>query len=831
VRYAFAPCPPAASLELQRELGVGRVTADVLVRRGLADPAAATAFLELHGAQHDPMTLGDMADACAAVEQAISQGRRIVVHGDYDVDGICATAVATAVLAALGATVEPFLPSRFDEGYGVAVETVERLAAEECGLLVTVDCGITALEAAARAAELGLGLIVTDHHRPAETLPDCPVVAPRGRGTYPAELSGTGVAYKLAEALIARAEHDPAVLREQLDLVALATVADMVPLAGENRGLVRAGLDQLRRTARPGLVALMRTARVERTGADSAAIGFRLAPRLNAAGRLGHPREALELVTTRDENRARELADVLEARNRERQAVEAEILRQALAIADALPTERSTQRAIVLASAEWHVGVIGIVASRVAERLGKPAVLIAVEGEEGRGSGRSIPAYDLHGGLGACAEHLVTWGGHRAAAGLTIRADSIDEFTAAFEAHATAALADADLAPPSEVDAVVSLSEVSLDLADELARLEPHGLGNPAVRLLVPGVSAERVASLGQEGRHLRFTARSSTAGCRVVMWGGGRELRRIAESGRVDVTCRIERNDWNGTSSVQLVARSVTEVPELDPADGVCATPCDGTCSERRRGTRELVAPAAPAGRVHDDRNRGSYAELVRLAAAGESLLIVCADVSRRRAMLAGPLHPRRLGLDGAVLLSARCADTALGRRLELAGGRRMLGLTDYATLPFVAGVFPRVAALDPPVDAEARIALDRAGEVHLVWGAAELRVAARDLESRAPRALCGSVWRALADGPAGREELQDRVAAAGHPPVPEDLDWAADVLVEAGLVSAGGGVLTRVPPAGDVDLEPIPAYAERLASHRDLMATLLGEQPAVAV
>jgi single-stranded-DNA-specific exonuclease len=808
------------------------VTADVLVRRGFAEPDEARAFLELSGSQHDPLSLGDMTAACETIEAAIAAGRRIVVHGDYDVDGVCATAVATAVLRSLGADAEPFLPSRFDEGYGVAVETVERLAADGFGLLVTVDCGITALEAAERAAELELGLVVTDHHRPAERLPDCPVVAPRGRGDYPAELSGTGVAYKLAEALVARAGADPAVLREQLDLVALATVADMVPLVGENRGLVRAGLDQLRRTARPGLVALMGVSRVERTRIGAGQIGFRLAPRINAAGRLGHPREALELLTTSDDARARELANVLEARNRERQAVEAEILRQALEMADFLPPERRAMRAVVLSSAEWHVGVIGIVASRVAERLGKPAVLIAVEGDEGRGSGRSVPAFDLHAGLGASSEHLLAWGGHRAAAGLTVRTDAIEAFTAAFEAYATEALADADLAPPSDVDAVISLAEVSLDLADELERLEPHGLGNPAVRLLVPGVAAEGTASLGQEGRHLRFTARSSSGACRVVVWGGGSELRRIAESGRVDVACRVERNDWNGSSSVQLVARSVTEVPELAPAMGVCSTPCDASCPDRRRSVRTLDAlPPSPAI-VHDQRGRGSYAELVRLAAVGESLLIVCADVSRRRGMLAGPLHPRRLGLDGAVLLSERCSDDALSARLALAEGRRVLALTDYATLPAVAAAFPRVAVLDPPAGDVARRALGAAGEVHLVWGAAEQRVTARSLESRAPRALCGAVWKALGDGAADRDTLLDRLAAAGHPPPPEDVDWAADVLTEAGLVRGDGGRMTRIPPTGDVDLETVPAYASRLAEHRAAQAALgAGPPPVVPV
>ncbi|MDX6378098.1 MAG: single-stranded-DNA-specific exonuclease, partial [Gaiellaceae bacterium] len=588
--------------------------ADVLVRRGLDDPDDARAFLALRGSQHDPLELGDMAAACEVIESAIADGRPIVVHGDYDVDGICATAVATAVIEALGGSVQPFLPSRFDEGYGLAIETVERLAAEGCGLLVTVDCGITAVAAAARAAELGLALVITDHHRPGDELPACPVVAPHGRGDYPADLCGTGVAWKLGEALVTRAAADRAIVDRELDLVALATVADIVPLRGENRALVRSGLEALRRTRRPGLDALMRVARCERTRIGATEIGFRLAPRINAAGRLGHPREALELLTTTDERRARELADVLDARNRERQAVEGEILRDALAMAEALPDERRAQRGLVLASPDWHVGVVGIVAARVAERLRRPTVLIALEGEEGRGSGRSLPTFDQHAGRAACAEHLLAWGGHRAAAGVTVRADAVEAFAAAFAAHADATLEDDDLIAVERMDAIVSLADVSLDLADELAQLEPHGLGNPSVRLLVPGVELASVATLGQEGKHLRFTARSAAGTCRTVFWGAGGDLAKLSQGGRHDLNCRVERNDWNGTSSVQLTARAVLPAKTAPLVSAPCALPAGAVVTR--------------AG-LHDASGRGALAELVRLAATGEGLLVVCADAA----------------------------------------------------------------------------------------------------------------------------------------------------------------------------------------------------------
>ncbi len=776
---------------------MSRVVADVLVRRGLADVDEARAFIELRGSQHDPLLLGDMEPACIAIEAAISARRRIVVHGDYDVDGVCATTLACEVLAALGADVEPFLPSRFDEGYGLGVATVERLAGAGFGLLVSVDCGITAIEAVERAAELGLGVVITDHHRPSATFPACPVVAPSRGAPYPAALSGTGVAYKLGEALVARAKAAPAILDRVLDLVALATVADVVPLVGENRALVRDGLLELRRTQRPGLDALMRVAKVDRHRVGATEIGFRLAPRINAAGRLGHPREALELLTTRDEREAWTLAQRLDERNRERQVVEGEILRDALTLIDLLPPERRDAKALVIASTRWHVGVIGIVAARVAERLKRPCVLIALDGAEGRGSGRSIPTFDLHAALGACSEHLVAWGGHRAAAGVTVRADAVEAFAAAFAAYAEEALTEDDLVPVEPVDAFVSLADVSLALADDLAALEPHGLGNPAPRLLLPAVELTGIARLGADDKHLRFTARSATATCRTVMWGGGGELARLAEGGRFDLLCRVERNDWNGTSSVQITARTVTAVRDAPPL----ALPT-------------LVVAAhdviARPRIVHDHRRRGAYGELARLAGTGEGLLVVCADATRRAGMLANTLHPSRFGLAGAMVLDDRLDPAALARLRAIAAGSRCLALTDHATAPSVAGAFARVVVLDPPVSdaaAAAFAALD--GDLHLVWGADEEDVARRDLAGREPRALCAAVWRALADGPLAR-------AAVTPAARPSDVAFAIEVLIEAGLLMEVDGVVERVADPPRVDLAAVPSFAERAASCR---------------
>src|SRR5919204_1205496 len=317
--WTIRPCPHRESSTLAQELGVSEITASVLVRRGYGDPAEAKAFLAGEQPLHDPFLLGDMATAVERIRGAVAAGRRICVHGDYDADGICATVLAILVLRELGADVEWHLPNRFDEGYGVSSATLERLAGEGCGLVVTVDCGITAVREVAAARERGLDVVVTDHHRPGAELPDCPIVATRP-SLYPfPQLGGAGVVFKLGQALLGA---DARVLRRHLDLVALATIADVVPLVGENRSLAIAGLRALARTRKPGLQALMRVARVDPAAVDAGAVGFRLAPRINAAGRLGDPAAALELLLTDDAEEARRLAERLEELNRDRQAGE-----------------------------------------------------------------------------------------------------------------------------------------------------------------------------------------------------------------------------------------------------------------------------------------------------------------------------------------------------------------------------------------------------------------------------------------------------------------------------------------------------------------------------
>jgi single-stranded-DNA-specific exonuclease len=545
---------------LAQALSVDEVTASVLVRRGYTDADEARRFLAGALPGHDPFALGDMREAVQTITAAVESGARICVHGDYDADGICATALAVLLLREVGADVSWHLPSRFEEGYGLNAGTLTRLAAEGFQLVVTVDCGITAVAEVEHARDLGLDIVVTDHHRPADTFPACPVVAPL-KGDYPfTGLCGTGVVWKLAQALLG-ADHP--FLERHLDIVALATVADVVPLVDESRALALSGLRRIAQTQKPGLRALMRVAGVDPAAVDESSIGFRLAPRINAAGRLCRPEAALELLLTEDAAEATRLAEELETLNRDRQAVEERILREAIDQVESWPEARRRHRGYVVAGENWHEGVIGIVASRLVERYNRPVVMIAGTDRGWKGSGRSVSAFDLHGALGACSAHLERYGGHRAAAGLTIDAARVETFAAAFAAHADAVLTDDDLLPVTRVDAVVPGAKLNLDLCAELGHLAPFGLGNPGVLLLVDGCELAELSTVG-DGKHLRFRVRqrgrdSGTA----IAFGMGSQLEHFRAERRYDVAFRLQENRWNGVVSPQLVVRRVFDAVE----------------------------------------------------------------------------------------------------------------------------------------------------------------------------------------------------------------------------------------------------------------------------
>jgi single-stranded-DNA-specific exonuclease len=687
----------AAALTLERQLGVSHAFAQVLVRRGLANVHAAREFLDA-GVAHDPSEFAGIERAVEAIQGQVAGGGRIVVHGDYDVDGVCATAIMVRALRSLAADVTWFLPDRIDDGYGLSAETAARLADRGCDLLLTVDCAITAVEEVAAARAAGLQVVVTDHHSPRADgeLPDCPVVHPGVCGYPCVELCGTAVAYKLAQALGATTAED------DIELVALATVADVMALRGENRRLVRAGLAALANTAKPGLRALMAVSRADPSALDTYALGFRLAPRINAAGRLRRADAGLELLLTQDERRARQIAAELDAVNVERRAVERQILWEA----HAEVARQGPRSAFVLAAEGWHPGVIGIVASRIAESYHRPAILVALEGDVGTGSGRSIPGFDLLGALHASADQLDRYGGHRAAAGLTVARARVTELREAVERHADEVLTPDLLAPVERVDAIVSGTELGLGFAEELRSLEPSGMGNPQPRLLVPGARFEDPRPMG-EGRHLRFTVSSGGTRARAVSFGCDGRLP-VEPRTPVDATFRLERNVFNGAVEPRLLLRHARlcapEPIEVlgEPADYLAAVliEVDGASEPPAAGPRREWGESGRSGGenvVLDRRCESPLAVLSDALAAGGRVLAVCADVPRR--------------LPG---LSARV------------GGFGLISYHALSLAPETAAGFEQIVALDPPASAAGRSLLHAdVGITHLAWGEPELRFA----------------------------------------------------------------------------------------------------------
>jgi single-stranded-DNA-specific exonuclease len=711
-----------AALALERELGVGHVLAQILVRRGLGNPRDAAAFLRAEE-RHDPAQFTGIERATSLIERQIHSGGRIVVHGDYDVDGVCATAIMVRALRSLGADVGWFLPNRLQDGYGLSLSTIERLAQRGTALIVTVDCGITAVDEVAAARAAGIDVVVSDHHAPRAdgVLPDCPIVHPAICGYPCPELCGTAVAYKLAGALGA------ASAEEDLELVALATVADLVPLAGENRRLVREGLAALAATVKPGLRALMAVSHADPSALDTGTLGFRLAPRINAAGRLTRADAGLELLLCEDPARARAIATELDTVNAERRAVERRILWEAEAQVAELEAERP-RLAYVLAAEDWHPGVVGIVASRIVERYHRPAILIALEGERGTGSGRSIPGFDLLAGLHAGAGHLGRYGGHRAAAGLTIHTELIEPFRHAFEAHAGAVLTPDLLTPTERVDAVVSGTELGLDLAEELEALEPCGMGNPAPRLLVPGGRFGDVRPMG-EGRHARFSLISGGARARAVAFGCDGRVTEDLELPH-DATFKLERNAWNGAVEPRVVLRhaqpcSPREIAVLDEGTAYLAAVLAEVDAE--------LSPALAGGAQRtliDRRGHSPLAVLVDAVAGGERVLAVCADV------------PRRLS----------------GLRARV-GGFTLAAYGDLERDPSLARAYSHLVALDPPAGGSAEQVLRAgAGVTQLAWGDPELRFAVQMHELEyGLRASLVAFYRALkARERAAGEELE---------------------------------------------------------------------------
>lgn len=799
-RYLADPYEYGEAQSLIEALDLAEPVAIALVRRGHRTVEQARAFLEADE-RHDAALLAGVEEAGRAVLEAVDAGRRITVHGDYDVDGICATAILVRALRHRGAECDWLIPDRLEDGYGISIATVERLAARGTELLITADCGIASVAEIASAAAAGIQTVVTDHHQPGPDLPDCPIVHPGVCG-YPFEgLCGAAVAAKLVEVMgTLEGSSEPG----DLDLIALATIADLVPLTGENRTLARLGIAELRRARRPGIKALLETAGVEPEHLDEGDIAFRLAPRINAAGRLYRADAGVELMITEDPARARTIAAELDAANRERREIEREVAAGAEAARRALPEEEQQAAGLVLAGEGWHPGVVGIAASRIVERHDRPAVLLSIDPEgRARGSGRGIPGFDLLAALEACSEHLDRFGGHRAAAGVELAADGIERFRAAFASAAAEQLAAEPVQSGERIDAVVGAEALDLRAAEQLRGLGPFGQGNPEIRLLVPWAQVGDVRPMGEQGRHARFVLSSGRGRAGGVAFNANGQLR-AAEQGHSDVTVRLELNHWNGAVEPRAVLAAAQGAGGSDAAGCGCGEAADRqwwSSFEEEVGRADPVEIAAGDGSTTqepgEERRRIEHPErspvalIAELLSSGSRVLAVSVDARRRAALASQAASPARFG--GAHAVS--CGDCPAGRLSDLAGsGGPELVLTDWRGLarePASAAAFQHLVLVDPPPTGADQRLLERtgAGFVHdACSGAGELPGLVW-AELWQPRGALAEIYRGLAGGALSGEDLGGLLAGAGRVPrSPTVAARCVRVLTELGIAQLSG-------------------------------------------
>lgn len=554
---------PRVAAELSTRCSISLDMAKVLANRGIVDERSARLFLAPDiASMHDPFALPDMQAAAGRLLDAVRQGEKIRVYGDYDVDGISSVSLVVSVLRACGADVDYYIPNRLIEGYGLSIEAIQKAAEDGVALLVTADCGIGAFDEAEAAQSCGVDLIITDHHEAGASVPRCAAVVnpKRHDSDYPfKELAGVGVAFKLCQALwrFAGRPNGAADPHRYLDLVALGTIADVVPLLDENRIIAKLGLAMMSRSTNLGVQSLLDVAGL--TGRDIKAgnVSFTLGPRVNAAGRLGDPSLGARLFLTDSRQEASELAAMLDEENRKRQEIELAILRQVWEPVSKMNTQST--RAIVLGSDDWHSGVIGIVASKIAEMTYRPTVLVAFEGDVGRGSARSIPGFNLFSALTECSDLLLKYGGHAQAAGLSIRSDDLGAFRERMNRIGYERLSEEDLIPRLYYDEELAETQISDSLARELAALEPHGLGNPSPVFVTRNMLVLEQRSVGEGGKHLKLKLGRGDA---VVSAIGFRMTQRYSDiarnSAEVDVAYSLDVNEWNGRTYAEMNLKDI---------------------------------------------------------------------------------------------------------------------------------------------------------------------------------------------------------------------------------------------------------------------------------
>jgi single-stranded-DNA-specific exonuclease len=773
----LAPEDEAAAQRIAGALGLKPLAARLLVRRGLRDADAARAFLE-GGPEtlHDPFAMKGMREAAERVRLAVSRGDRIRIFGDYDADGVSSTALASLLLRELNAEFDHVVPHRTLEGYGLSVPAVEAAAAAGIGLILTVDNGISAVEPIARANELGIEVVVTDHHEPPPTLPEAAaIVNPKQPGCpYPFKgLAGVGVVFKLAHALLGRLP------LEWAELAALGTIADLMPLVDENRFIVRHGLERLRRTDRPGLRALASVCGFDPVTATAESIAFGMAPRINAAGRLRHADPAIRLLLTSDESEADACAAELDALNRERQRLVDRMVEQAEAIwADKVRAAEAAGKdkpgVIIAASEGWNVGVAGIVASKLIERHYRPAIVFDIDPETGtaKGSARSIAGFDLHAALTACADLLDHYGGHQAAAGMTLQADRLPELEARLNGLAAEWLTAEDYIRKTEIDLVCAMDEATLAAAEQLKLLEPYGHGNPRPMLLIADVPVRSARTIGKDGRHLQITPQGLPGTFEAVGFGLGEWAARISDTARVDLVGELNINEWNGRRKPQLLVRDL-RVSNVQLFDG----------RARRAGA------GGTAGRL--DR----LMELGARGIAAEPAAVFTADPALREAAAAG-------AADSAGAWIVRAYDDGD----EDLGDCRSIVLID-----------------PPPSEGRLEAILNACREPAAVYALYEVP------DAHAPdRSAFTAAYRLLREKfaePARPEEVR---AALGKRELPQDLaELVLDVFGELGFLEAEGDKIRLAPNPAKRSLEESAAYREavRAAEARRLWSAPAAE------
>ncbi|MBN1321877.1 MAG: single-stranded-DNA-specific exonuclease RecJ [Thermoleophilia bacterium] len=844
--WAVNPYPWRETQALAAALGLPPIVATVLAGRGLTDPAEARAFIECSYPLPSPFLFGHMEQTVATLGEAVQQGRRIVIHGDYDADGITATALMVCGLLDLGLEAEWYLPNRFNEGFGLSRTAVETIAAGGPGVLVTVDCGVNYPEEVELAKQAGLDVVVVDHHRPGPVLPACHLIH-HVVGEYPhGDLCGVGLALKVMHALhirLAGASIDalPERLYPLLDLVALGTVADLATLKGENRYYVREGLKLIAIGQRVGIRALASVSGC--TGvADSGTVAYRLAPRLNAAGRLADPSPPLRLLLTNDEREAAKLAVELHELNGARQEVERQILEEAVEQVEKLS---ALPPAIVLAGQEWHEGVVGIVASRLVERYHRPSILLGIREGVAKGSGRSVPGYDLITGLNAAAGLLTVYGGHTQAVGLTLRADRLDDFRRTMEEHAARMLDEDALTPIYRADAVLRGVDINVDTVLALASLGPFGSGNPRPRLLLVGADVQD-AETTRNGAHLRCDVQVDGIRVRGIGFGMGEKAAGLREQPRgrlVGVQLRVD--EWQGVPRPEFLIERIGDsevdlagVPDRQEARTEPRLPAQDEGTSGRGSGVDSPFAMPPARDMRDQ--QGLTSAIAQVLATGERVLIVTGSPAQA-------LSDMRVRLPLAALASGEVATYGDWKRDETVSGgldRARVAVVDWesvagtayaaagtahaaaenaglvADTACLAADRAHIVAVDPPFRAShlafLRCATAQGALVHLCYGKEERLATAGLLRHTVhPRFAMICVYRAMQEAGGQDDGVLERARELGRQEAGVDLTERALRRAQAILAELG----IERPCLGEAKLEArsISAYVAAEADYEE--------------